>query len=168
VTVFDANALLAFLLDEPGADVVEGRIREEGEDACISSVNLVEVVDRLIRGRGQPEQHVSETMDWLMAGGLLFMPTDGDMGRLAGELRARHYRRQGSALSLADCMALSTAISLDRPLATSDPALAAVAREEGVQVLALPNSRGHAPADGQRLGSTLGPKRGSAATSESM
>jgi PIN domain nuclease of toxin-antitoxin system len=146
VTVFDASALLAFLLDEPGADIVEERIREAGDSACISSVNLVEVVDKLIRGVGQTEERVGETMDWLMAGGLLFMPTDGDMGRLAGELRARHYRRQESPLSLADCMALSTAISLDTPLATSDAVLAAVAGDEGVQVLALPNSRGKAPA----------------------
>jgi uncharacterized protein with PIN domain len=147
VTVFDASAIIAFLLDEPAAVAVEERIREAGDDACISSVNLVEVVDKLVRVVGHSEEHVSETMDWLMAGGLLFMPTDGDMGRLAGQLRARYYRRQGSALSLADCMTLSTAISLDRPLATSDPALAAVARREGVEVLALPDSRGQAPAD---------------------
>jgi PIN domain nuclease of toxin-antitoxin system len=128
VTVFDADALLAFLLDEPGAAMVEERIREAGDDACISSVNLVEVVDKLIRVIGQSEERVADTMDWLMAGGLLFMPTDGDMGRLAGELRARHYRRRDSDLSHADCMALSTAMSLGRPLATSDPALAAAAR----------------------------------------
>jgi PIN domain nuclease of toxin-antitoxin system len=148
VTVFDASALMAFLLDEPAATAVEERIREAGDDACISSVNLVEVVDRLIRVVGHSEEYVADTMDWLMAGGLLFMPTDGDMGRLAGQLRARHYRRQGSALSLADCMTLSTAISLGRALATSDAALATAARSEGVDVLALPNSRGQAPRAG--------------------
>jgi PIN domain nuclease of toxin-antitoxin system len=146
VTVFDASALLAFLLDEPAAATVEQRIREAGEDACISSVNVCEVVDRLIRNLGQPEQRVADTMDWLMTGGLLFMPTDGGMGRLAGELRARHYRPRDSALSTADCMALSTAISLGRALATSDPALAAAARKEGVEVIALPNSQGQTPA----------------------
>lgn len=125
---------------------MEDRIREAGDDACIPSVNLVEVVDRLIRIWLHSEQDVSDTMDWLMAGGLLFMPLDGDMGRLAGQLRARHYRRQGSALSIADCMTLSTAISLGRPLATSDAALAAAARKEGVEVLPLPNSRGQTPA----------------------
>jgi len=146
VTVLDASAIIAFLRDEPGAAAVEERIREAGADACISSVNLVEVVDTLIRIYGHPERDVAQTMDWLMAGGLLFMPTDGDMGRLAGELRARHYRRRDSDLSLADCMTLSTAISLGRPLATSDPALAAAARKEGVEVLALPDSRGQTPA----------------------
>jgi PIN domain nuclease of toxin-antitoxin system len=146
VTVFDASALLAFLRDEPAAVTVEEHIRKAGDDACISSVNLVEVVDKLIRVYGNSEEYVADTMDWLMAGGLLFMPTDGDMGRLAGELRARHYRRRDSELSHADCMALSTAISLGRPLATTDPALVAAARKEGVEVLALPNSRGQTPA----------------------
>jgi rRNA-processing protein FCF1 len=42
-------------------------------------------------------------------------------------------------------MTLSTAISLGRALATSDAALATAARSEGVDVLALPNSRGQAP-----------------------
>ena len=146
MTVLDASALIAFLRDEPGAVAVEERLRESGDDSCISSVNLVEVVDRLIRVYGHPEDEVARTMDWLMAGGLLFMPTDGDMGRLAGELRARHYRRRDSELSHMDCMALSTAISLGRALATSDPALAAAARMEGVDVLALPNSQGQVPA----------------------
>jgi ribonuclease VapC len=144
--VFDASALLALLLDEPAAAIVDKRIREAGRDACISSVNVLEVVDRLIRVLGQPRELVADTMDWLMAGGLLFMPTDGDMGRLAGELRARHYHPRDSALSSADCMALSTAISLGWRLATSDPALATAARKEGVDVLALPNSQGLTPA----------------------
>lgn len=125
---------------------MEERVREAGKDACISSVNLQEVVDKLIRVYGNTQERVADTMDWLMAGGLLFMPTDGDMGRLAGELRARHYRRRDSELSHMDCMALSTAISLGRALATSDPALAAAARKEGVDVLALPNSQGRTPA----------------------
>ncbi len=76
---------------------------------------------------------------------MLLMTADGDTGRLAGELRARHYRRNGSDVSLGDCMALSTAISLGDTLATSDAALAAAARREGVEVLALPDSRGRKP-----------------------
>lgn len=145
MTVFDACALLAFLLDEPAAGEVEERVRGASRDACISSVNVGEVVDKLIRVLGHSEGDVADRMDWLMAGGLLFVPTDGDMGRLAGELRARHHRRRDSELSHADCMALSTAISLGKPLATSDPALAAAARQEGVEVLALPDSRGQRP-----------------------
>jgi PIN domain nuclease of toxin-antitoxin system len=145
VTVFDACALIAFLLDEPAAPIVEQRLREEGEEACISCVNAAEIVDRLIRIGGQSEERVMDSLDWLVAGGMLIMPADQDMGRLAGQLRARHYRRGDAALSLADCMALSTAISLGRPLATADPALARLARNQGVEVVALPDSRGAVP-----------------------
>ncbi len=145
MTVYDAQGLLALLFDEPAAAIVEERLRREGEDACVSCVNVAEIVDRLIRVFGQPQQQVTDSLDWLTSGGMLVMTADGDMGRLAGELRARHYRRNGSDVSLGGCMALSTAISLGDGLATSDPALAAAARQEGVEVLALPDSRGRKP-----------------------
>jgi PIN domain nuclease of toxin-antitoxin system len=145
VTVFDAFAIIAFLLDEPAAAIVEQRLREEAEDACISAVNAAEIVDRLVRVGGQPESDVMDSLDWLVASGVLIMPIDRDMGGLAGQLRARHYRREGADVSLADCAALATAISLGKPLATADPALAAMARANGVELLALPDSRGVTP-----------------------
>ncbi len=145
MTVFDAHALIAFLLDEPAAPIVEARLREEGEGSRVSCVNAAEIVDRLVRVGGQPEEQVMDSLDWLVAGGMLIMPADQDMGRLAGQLRARHYRRQDAAVSLGDCMALSTALSLGEPLATADPALASLARMSGVEVVALPDSRGRRP-----------------------
>jgi uncharacterized protein with PIN domain len=147
MTVFDAYAIIALLLDEPAAGLVEARLREGPEEACVSCVNAAEIVDRLVRIGGQSEDQVNDTLDWLTGpgAGMLIMPADGDMGRLAGQLRARHYRRDGGAVSLGDCMALATAISLGRPLATADPALAALARQCGVELLALPDSRGRMP-----------------------
>jgi PIN domain nuclease of toxin-antitoxin system len=145
VTVFDAYALIAFLLDEPAAAIVEQHLREEGEEACVSAVNAAEIVDRLVRIGGQPEEQVMDSLDWLVAGGMLIMPADQDMGRLAGQLRARHYRRNGADVSLADCLALATAISLGKPLATADPALAALTLQNGVELVALPDSRGRKP-----------------------
>ena len=43
--VLDASALLAYWLDEPGADAVEAAI--EGEGAVMASVNLAEVLAKL-------------------------------------------------------------------------------------------------------------------------
>ena len=43
-TTFDASALLALLLDEPGAD----RLRERQPDAVISAVNIAEVLAKLV------------------------------------------------------------------------------------------------------------------------
>ena len=64
---------------------------------------------------------------------------------LASELRAAHYHRAKMPVSLADCICVATAISLGTDLATTDPALAAVARAAGVEVIALPNSAGVIP-----------------------
>ena len=64
---------------------------------------------------------------------------------LASALRIDHYHRTRAAVSLADCVCIATAITLDTDLATTDPALAAVARAAGVEVIALPDSEGRLP-----------------------
>ncbi|MGC1289494.1 MAG: hypothetical protein WA895_41775, partial [Streptosporangiaceae bacterium] len=53
--------------------------------------------------------------------------------RLTGtpRIRARRYHRDRAAISLADCVAASTALAARQPLATADPALAAALRAEG-------------------------------------
>jgi len=71
---------------------------------------------------------------------------DEVVARLAGRLRSEKYRRTEAPLSLADCFALATASLLDLALATADPALAHAAREEGVEVIGLPDSSGRPPA----------------------
>ena len=72
-------------------------------------------------------------------------PLEAELARVAGVLRARHYRRHHCEVSLGDCFALALAKQRQAPLATSDPDLASVAREESVEVLGLPDSRGKRP-----------------------
>ena len=81
----------------------------------------------------------------LVEAGVGIIPVDESLAGRAGELRARHYRRSVSDVSLADCTALATSLSLATPLATSDPALAQAARAEGCAVVALPDARGVRP-----------------------
>lgn len=81
----------------------------------------------------------------LIEAGMRVVPVDAVLAAQAGELRARHYRRGMSDVSLADCTALATSLSVDGPLATSDPALAEAARAEGCEVVALPDGRGGRP-----------------------
>jgi predicted nucleic acid-binding protein len=64
---------------------------------------------------------------------------------LATSLRAEHYHRGRVPVSLADCICVATAITLQTDLATTDPAQAAVARAAGVEVIALPDSEGRLP-----------------------
>lgn len=84
-------------------------------------------------------------MQLLVETGVSVIPVDQSLAGRTGELRARHYRRGISDVSLADCAALATSLSLSTPLATSDPALAQAARAEGCVVVALPDTRGVRP-----------------------
>lgn len=144
MSVLDAYALIAFLTGAPAASEVETELRS-GEDARISAVNLFEVIDRLMRVDGRSKADVGRSVEWMVMDGLEVVPFDASLAELGAELRARHYHHQRASLSLADCVALATCMDLGDALATADPALAAVARKEGVSVRALPDSKGRRP-----------------------
>lgn len=134
------------MLDEPAAAAVEGELRNPACGSRISAINLAEIVDVTIRVFEQAPDHVRAALELLEAGGLEVVPVDGDIGIEAGRLHARFHDRRTSPLSMADCVALASAMSLSEPLATSDPPLAAAARAVGVVVLQLPDARGRSPA----------------------
>jgi uncharacterized protein with PIN domain len=133
------------LTGEPAAPEVEVLLRDTQDPPQISAVNLAEVLDVLVRHQGWPVDEVAEKLRWLTVGGLQVTPVDEPTGLRAGELHARHYHRSRRPVSLADCVALATALLLDQRLATSDPALIAAAGDESCSVLALPDARGHRP-----------------------
>ncbi|MBF6604358.1 MAG: PIN domain-containing protein [Chloroflexi bacterium] len=145
MTVFDAQAIIALLLDEPAAGAVEDELRDPTRGSWISAINLAEIVDVMTRVFGQAPDEVRAALQLLDAGGLQVVPVDGDLGLEAGRLHARFYDRRLSPLSMADCVALASAMSLNEPLATSDPALAVAARAVGVVVLSLPDTHGRSP-----------------------
>jgi hypothetical protein len=60
-----------------------------------------------------------------------------------GELRTRHYHRKNRAVSLADCVAVEAARAHHASLASADPHLLDVCRDEDISVIALPDSTGH-------------------------
>lgn len=111
----------------------------------MSATNYEEVVDHLIRIAGLEADEAAVRMQFLVETGMRIVPVDESLAGRAGEIRARHYRRGISDVSLADCTALATSLSLATPLATSDPALARAARAEGCEVLGLPDTRGVRP-----------------------
>jgi predicted nucleic acid-binding protein len=137
VTVLDANAIIALLLEEPAADDVEFLLEAPDAAPKLSAINLGEVVDRIVRLRRMSFDDVIERLTWLAAGGLQI--ADADL------LRARHYRRRNQDISIADCYALATASVLEESLATSDQAVAAVARYEEIELVPLPDSTGRRP-----------------------
>ena len=142
MTVLDAYAMLALLRDEPAADEVESLLRGQ---CSMSTANLAETVDQLVRVFGRPTDDVHADLALLVHAGLEVVPVDANIGLAAGDLRARHYHRERCPVSLADCLAAATALSREDPLATADPTLAAVVRAEGGDIVPLPDSTGRRP-----------------------
>ena len=145
MTVLAAYAIIAYLTGEPAAPSVADLLRQPDVDCCIATPNVTEVVDVLVRGRGQDVEDVLEKLDWLAAAGLLTVPADDSIARAAGRIRSAHYRRVDAPVSLADCLTLATAQVLGHALATADPDLGRVAASVGIEVIALPDASGRLP-----------------------
>ncbi len=144
-TLLDGQALVAFLCGEPAASEVAALLRDAGDHPSISAVNMAETLDVMVRMKGRTAEEVGEKLDWLEGAGLAVIPVDGTLARVAARLRAKHHVRSHQPVSLADCIALATALAIGGRLATSDGPLAAVARSEGCTLIALPDSRGVRP-----------------------
>lgn len=139
MTVLDAFAVLALLKGEPAAPEVRNLI--ERGDAALTPLGVAEVVDHLARIVKTSEEDA--VLDLAQLGVPTTEPLDDERTLRAGLLRARHYHRKDRAVSIADCVAAETARSLNSALATSDPHLHDMCREEGIAVIPLPDSKGN-------------------------
>ena len=141
MTFLDAYALVALVADEPAAGEVETILR--GGEARVVIVNLAEAVD-IRRVHGLRADEIRRAIEPLLLGDALSAAvSDEPHAWLAAELRAKHKRT--SALSMADCFLLAHALTDSGAIATSDPAIAAVARAEGIDLVPLPDSSGSRP-----------------------
>ena len=139
--VLDAQPVVTFLAGEPAADEIAELLRRE---PVMSVANAAEVVDVLVRLRGlaadEAQAVVLSFLDELAAPVPVSLEIALDAGAIRGAASARHQLD----VSLADCIAIATA-GPGGSVATSDPALATIARAEGVELIALPDSRGRRP-----------------------
>jgi uncharacterized protein with PIN domain len=144
VTLLDAYALVALIVDEPAAGEVEQLLRD-GE-CRVAVTNLAEAIDVSHRIHAMPLVEVQTILEPLFLTGALegLVSRSADAWR-AADLRGRHYHRRSSPLSLADCFLLSAALDSADVIATADPPLAVAARSEGLDVIALPDSSGDRP-----------------------
>ncbi len=133
--LLDAYALLAYLRDEPAADSVTSILRTNS--CAMSAVNLAEILDQLIRVDRLETRDVSEALSGLIGGPITVLSVDESVAWRTAEIRARHYRRKDSDLSLADCVLIASA-GPDDEIATADPAVAKAARAEGIGLQGLP------------------------------
>lgn len=139
MTVLDAFAVIALLKGEPAAPEVRNLIRRG--DAALTALGVAEVVDHLVRIMKISDEDA--VLDLAQLGIPATEPLDEELTLRAGLLRARHYHRKDCAVSLADCVAAETTRSLNSALATSDPHLLDMCRDEGIAVIPLPDSTGH-------------------------
>lgn len=121
--VLDASALLALLLDEPGASSVTAVL----DEAAISAVNLAEVVGQYAR-RGIP---VSEIRTMLSLFSIQIVPFDDALAFDAGLLVPK---TRSAGLSLGDRACLALARQLGSTALTADRSWSRIARAVGVEI----------------------------------
>jgi PIN domain nuclease of toxin-antitoxin system len=141
VTLLDAYALIAFLVDEPAAGEVEALMRTG--DTGVLVVNLAEALDVTQRVHGVSDAELRAVLEPLLGDVVAVVTQPAEAAWRAAELRAKHYNRRSSPLSLADCFLLAAAG--DDEIATADRALATALRAAGASVVALPDSSGRRP-----------------------
>jgi ribonuclease VapC len=121
--VLDSSAVLAVILDEPGAERVEALL----PGAKVSAVNVGEVAAKL-RDLGMPEGTIETVL-----GGLQVDVRVHDLdAALASGFLCPATRSAGLSLGDRACLALAAALGL--PAVTADRAWNSVAEAVGVQV----------------------------------
>jgi len=121
----DSSALVAYLLDEPGADVVEDWL---GRGAVVSALNLQEIVSKIVRDGGTAEAAAATIEDLALDAE---HDLTSDLAHVAGAM-ITHTRSHG--LSHGDRACLALAQHLEIPAVTGDRDWLKVADALGVQV----------------------------------
>lgn len=134
MTFLDAYALIGFLTGGAAVEAVTQLLR--GGDAAVTTMNLAETCDVAARRHGIPVARVMEFLDPLLSGHLRVVALDLELAARAGALRARHYNRTTSPISLADAVLLASASAGDR-IATADAAVLRLASALGLEPVAL-------------------------------
>jgi PIN domain nuclease of toxin-antitoxin system len=122
--VLDASALLAYLKDEPGSNVIDGVLGE----SVMSSVNWAEVMQKSIAAGVE----VDGLLHDLEVLGLRIEPFTVEDGEMTGRLWQQTYK---AGLSLGDRACLSLGLRLVVPILTCDRAWASLNQLVKIQVI---------------------------------
>lgn len=109
----DACALIAYLNDEPGADIVELILRD-APAVQIAATNLLEVAYDAVRTTGNPDA-AHEIINAICQ-----LPIDIRWHMDSSVIEIAAGIKTSFRISLADSVALANAVSQNAPLATSD------------------------------------------------
>ncbi len=122
--VLDASALLAFLHEEPGGEVVSPAL----DGARVSAVNWSEVLQKSLQRKVDIEGMQQEFIEV----GVAFEPFTPQQAEIAACLRSSRTRNHG--LSMADRACLALAMDKALPVLTADRAWAALDLDLEIQV----------------------------------
>lgn len=109
--VLDASALLAFLNQEKGSEIIAQYL----DRSAMSSINLSEVIAKLVE-RNIPEDVIRELFSQLK---IDIISVDQEQAVIAGFLRSQ---TRSAGLSLGDRICLALGLQLNLPVLTTDRA----------------------------------------------
>ncbi len=113
IYVLDASAMLAFLRDEPGADVVEAALLDTESQCLAHAINLCEVYYIFHRDSG--ERDAENAIEDLRALGVVERNDfDETFWKEVGKLKA------GGGISIPDCFAITLTKMVGGTVLTSD------------------------------------------------
>lgn len=111
--ILDSSALIAFIRNEEGADLVEKLLLDDSSAIYMHAVNLCEVYYDCIRAVG--EEKADKLVDAIIAGNVVIREDmDVDFWKYAGKLKSL------GRISIADTFAVALAVREDAQLVTSD------------------------------------------------
>ena len=114
IYVLDACAMIAWLSNEPGADVVDRAVRDVNSQCLAHAINLCEVFYDAYRNAGHAQAQ-SVLSDLYAVQIIERNDFDSAFWREAGRLKGTHRK-----LSLADCCAIALSNRVGGLLLTSD------------------------------------------------
>jgi ribonuclease VapC len=117
--VIDSSAIIAMMLDEPGADTIAERLAAEPHiGRLISAANYVEAGTVLAGRHRDPQEGVADLDAFLANFGIAIADLDEDAARVAMQARIRYGKGFGASagLNFGDCFAYALAKTLNAPL----------------------------------------------------
>lgn len=127
--VFDAEAIVAYFADEPGAEMADEALHQiiGGESVgYLNDVNAAEIWYVLKRHVGV--EAADDHLDWLVHEACLELVSSTDTWKPAAAIKADHR------MSLGDAFALATAQTLDCPVLTGSDGEFDAGDQVGVEV----------------------------------
>jgi PIN domain nuclease of toxin-antitoxin system len=114
VRVLDACAMIAYLRDEPGGDLVESYLLDKSNPCMAHAINLCEVYYDFLRAKDESTAQAA-IVDLSSMGLITREDMDAQFWQEAGK-----YKATIKKVSLADCFAMALANRMQADLVTSD------------------------------------------------